>query len=98
MTRLSPKRLVPTSSYDQRNFGKFLKNSFKTDVAMENGFGRVPVSSNHRKTAKELPGEERQKRERMSKHELVKKDSKSAYIHGVCLLNHCFAGLIRKAA
>ena len=26
------------------------------------------------------------------------KDSKSAYIHGVCLLNHGFAGLIRKAA
>ena len=27
-----------------------------------------------------------------------KKDSKSAYIHGVCLLNHGFAGLIREAA
>ena len=26
------------------------------------------------------------------------KDSKSAYIHGVCLLNHGFAGLIRKTA
>ena len=25
------------------------------------------------------------------------KDSKRAYIHGVFLLNHCFAGLIRKA-
>ena len=85
-----------TSSYNQRNFGKISKSSFKTDVALEHGFGKVLVSRNHRKTAKEVPREESEK-ERVQAR-IVKKDSKSAYVHGVCLLNHGFAGMIRKAA
>ena len=55
------RNFIVTSSYDQRNFGKFLKNSFKTDVALEHGFGKVPGSRNHKKTAKEVPREERRK-------------------------------------
>ena len=75
---------------------QILKNSFKTDVALEHGFGKVPVSRNDRETAKEVPREARAKKTCVQAR-IGQKDSKSAYIHGVCLLNHGFAGLIRKA-
>ena len=50
--KTNPSRFV-TSSYDQRNFGKILKNYHKTNMDLEHGFDKVPISRNHRKTAKE---------------------------------------------
>ena len=50
-----------------------------------------------KKTAKDVPCKIQQKRTCLQAR-IGQKDSKSAYIHGVCLLNHGYTGLIWKAA
>ena len=56
-------------------------------MALEHGFGKVSVSKNHKETTRTMPRGERAKRARVQAR-IRQKDSKSDYIHGVCLLNH----------
>ena len=57
------------------------ENSFRTEVALEHDFAKY-LSAKFIETAREVLRES--EKERVSNHELVKKDRESASIHGVC--------------
>ena len=56
---------IVTSPYDQRNFWKMLKNSFKNDVAQEGAFTKYHPAKKHKGTKRGQPREAEERKERV---------------------------------
>ena len=62
-----------------------LKNSFKTDVALEHDFGKVPVSRNRKETDRKAPREREREQKSVTSTKKSQRGLRISCIHGVCL-------------